>query len=184
MKTKKTIVYYYSNKGNNRFLAEKIAESLSSDLEEIRPRINFFPLFLLNFHLGNRPSRNNISDYDTVILCGPIWVGKLIPPLRSFILSYKDSITKLIFVTCCGSSDALKDEKFGHGTVFKKVRYILGDKCALCQAFPIVLVLPEEKKTDSETIMNTRLSGHNFKGEIVERYNNFISKVEEIRDGS
>jgi menaquinone-dependent protoporphyrinogen IX oxidase len=37
----------------------------------------------------------NISEYETVILCGPIWLGRLIPPLRNFLLRYGDCIQKL-----------------------------------------------------------------------------------------
>jgi len=36
----KTIVIYYSNKGSNKYLAKKISKSLSSDIEEIKPRLN------------------------------------------------------------------------------------------------------------------------------------------------
>ncbi len=48
----KTIVVYYSRKGSNKYLAVKIASSLKCDIEEIRPRLNLFLLFLMNVHLG------------------------------------------------------------------------------------------------------------------------------------
>ena len=99
-KKMKTIVVYYSNKGSNKYLAEKISKSLSCELEEIKPRLNIFLLFLMNIHLGIKPIKTNIKEYDKVVLCGPIWMGKFIPPLRSFIKKYIDSIHKLVFVTC------------------------------------------------------------------------------------
>lgn len=176
----KTIVVYYSNKGSNKYLAEKISKSLSCELEEIKPRLNIFPLLLMNIHLGIKPLKTTIKEYDRVVLCGSIWVGKLIPPLRSFIKKYSDSIHKLVFVTCCGSAYQKKDEKFGHGFVFKEVENILKDKCILCQAFPIDLVLPDDKKEDSDAFMKTHLNDDNFKGEIQERFENFIKKVNEI----
>jgi len=177
-----TIVVYYSNKGSNRYLAERISGSLSCDIETIKPRVDVFLLFLMNVHFGIKRLKHNIKEYDTIILCGPIWMGKLIPPLRSFLLKYRDSINRLIFVTCCGSSDAKRDEKFGHGFVFKEVETILQDKCILCQAFPIELVLPDGKKEDTETFMKTRLSDQNFTGIIRERFDNFILKVKEIQN--
>jgi len=175
----KTIVIYYSNKGSNKYLAEKISKSLSCELEEIKPRLNIFLLFLMNIHLGIKPINTNLKEFDKVILCGPIWMGKLIPPLRSFINKYIDSINKLVFVTCCGSTYEKKDEKFGHGFVFKEVESILKDKCILCQAFPINLVLPDDKKEDSDATMKTHLNDENFKGEIQERFDNFIKKITE-----
>jgi len=171
------IVIYYSNKGGNKYLAGKISKSLSCELEEIKPRLNIFLLFLMNIHLGIQPLKHKVEDYDKVILCGPIWMGKLIPPLRSFIKKYFNKINQLIFVTCCGSTDDKKDEKFGHGLVFKELESILKDKCILCQAFPVGLVLPDDKKEDADALMKTHLNDENFKGEIQERFDNFVKQV-------
>jgi flavodoxin len=176
----KAIVVYYSRKGSNKYLAEKISKTLGVELEEIKPRLNVFLLFLMNIHFGIRPLKRNIKEYDNVILLGPIWMGKFIPPLRSFVKKYFRQINKLIFVTCCGSTDAKKDEKFGHGLVFKEVENILKDKCILCQAFPIGLVLPDDKKEDTDAFMKTHLNDENFKGEIQEKFNDFIRKLKDI----
>ncbi|MFZ4457159.1 MAG: flavodoxin family protein [Bacteroidales bacterium] len=175
----KIIVVYYSNKGSNKYLAEKIAKSLSCEIEEIKPRLNNFILFLMTINFGIKPLKHNIKEYDKVILCGPIWMGKFIPPLRSFVKKYFLKINKLIYVTCCGSTELKKDEKFGYGLVFKEVENIVKDKCILCQAFPIGLVLPDDKKDDTNTFMETHLNDDNFKGEIQKQFNSFIKKVNE-----
>ncbi|MEI8047095.1 MAG: flavodoxin domain-containing protein [Bacteroidota bacterium] len=174
---KKTIVVYYSRKGSNKYLAEKISKRLQCENEAVRPWLNVFMLFLMNIHLGIRPLKQNLKEYDRVILCGPIWMGKLIPPLRCFVTKYSDSINKLIFVTCCGSTYTKKDEKFGHGLVFDELADILKDKCVFCQAFPIGLVMPDDKKEDTDAFMKTHLNDENFKGEIVEKFENFMLKV-------
>ena len=88
------LVIYYSNKGSNKYLAGKISKSLSCEIEEIKPRLNIFLLFLMNIHLGIKPLKHRIEDFNMVILCGPIWMGKLIPPLRSFIKNYFNKINK------------------------------------------------------------------------------------------
>jgi len=176
----KTIVVYYSNKGSNKYLAEKISKILSCKIEAIKPRLNIFFLFLMNIHLGIKPLKNSMEEFDKVILCGPIWMGKFIPPLRSFVKKYDNKINKLIFATCCGSTEAKKDEKFGHGLVFKEVENILKDKCILCQAFPIGLVLPDDQKENTDAFMKTHLNDENFKGEIQLKFDNFLSKVNEI----
>lgn len=173
----KTIVVYYSRKGSNKYLAVKIASSLKCDIEEIRPRLNLFLLFLMNVHLGIRPLKKRIEEYERVILCGPIWMGKFIPPLRSFIKKYTHKINKLIFVTCCGSTYDKKDDKFGHGLVFREVEKMLNGKCSLCQALPIGLVMPDDKKEDTDAFMKTHLNDENFRGEIEERFDRFIETL-------
>lgn len=173
----KTIVYYYSKKGNNRFLAEKIADNLKCDIEEIRPRLNVFILILVGFTAGIRKLKKLPESYDRVILCGPVFVGKFIAPLKQFLAKYKKQIHELVFVTCCGSGFEQKDKKFGHGLVFNLIREMLGDKCVHCEAFPITMVVPEDKREDPDSVMKTRLSGENFKDEIAERFAGFIKSV-------
>jgi menaquinone-dependent protoporphyrinogen IX oxidase len=173
----KTLVVYYSNKGSNRFLAHKIASEIGSDIEEIRPRLDVFTLFLMNIHMGIRPLKKKVEQYDRIILCGPIWMGRFVPPLKSFVAKYNQEIKKLVFVTCCGSSYRNKDEKFGHGLVFDEVKELMNGRCVLCQAFPVGLVLPEDQKEDPDAFMKTHLNDDNFKGEIQEKFNEFIEKL-------
>lgn len=173
----KTLVVYYSNKGSNKFLAHKISKSLQCDIEEIKPRINVFLFFIMNIHMGNRRMKHNIEEYERIILCGPIWMGKFISPLRSFVKHYVDKIKQLVFVTCCGSTFDKKDDKFGHGLVFKEVESMLNGKCKYCQAFPIDLVVPEHLKDQEDAFMKTHLNDANFNGKIQELYDEFIEKI-------
>lgn len=173
---KKNIVIYYSNNGSNQYLANKIADRLSYDIEELRPVINSHMLMIMRISLGNKRLRSNLSEYEQVILCGPIWVGKLIPPLKAFISKYRKVVKKLIFVTCCGSSFEMKDKKFGHGLVFEKAEEVYG-KPLQCQAFPITLVVPEDKQDDPQLVMNTRLNDETFKGEIVDLFDRFVADL-------
>ena len=176
-KMKKPIVIYYSNNGSNRYVALKVANDLGCPIEEIRPRINVHLLLLLGLGPGNKKLRSDLDAYDRVILCGPIWMGKFISPLKRFVSKYKKNIKDLIFVTCCGSSYAVKDDRFGHGHVFKEVEAMLNGKCTLCVAFPVTLVLPEDMKEDPDAVMKARLSDENFKGEIKFRYDAFIKRL-------
>jgi flavodoxin len=173
----KTLVAFYSRKNSNRYLAEKIAGQLESDIEEIRPRINAFGLFLMNVNPGIRKIKSNVPEYDRVILVGPVWMGRFVPPLKSFVKRYRKDIRALVFVTCCGSTYDKKDEKFGHGLVFEKVKEIMGDKLVLTQAFPVGLVMPDGQKDDPEAFMKTHLSESNFKGEIQEIFDGFMKKI-------
>lgn len=171
------IVYFYSRKGSNRYLASRIAKETGADIEELRPLINLHLWMVFGFFNGLHKLKNKPDQYDKVILCGPIWMGRLIAPLRFFILKYSRSVRALYFVTCCGSGFKMKDEKFGHGLVFRKVQELAGDKCRHCQAFPITLVIPEEKHEDAELVMGTRLNDDNFQGEILSLFNGLIEKL-------
>ncbi|MCC7503947.1 MAG: hypothetical protein IT259_01550 [Saprospiraceae bacterium] len=173
----KNLVLYYSQTGSNRYLAERLAAALHCDIEAIRPVCDVPFLMMAGLHLGNKKLRSRLADYDCIILCGPIWVGQFIAPLRSFVNKHRDEIRQLVFVTSCGSSDEKKDEKFGYGPVFRQVGRLLGDKCTRCEAFPIPLVLPADKKADSESVMKTRLNDGNFKGEIAERFEGLVKAL-------
>jgi len=173
----KTLVLYYSNKGSNEYLAEKIAQNLDCKIEAIRPNLNVHFLMLFGMSFGNKKIKSDLSKYDRIILVGPIWMGKFVSPLKSFVKKYKSQIKKLVFVTCCGSTYDKKDEKFGHGLVFNQVRDIIGDKCELCQAFPIALLMPEGHKDDSDAFMKTHLNDSNFDGEFKEEFDKFMKRL-------
>ena len=173
----RTIVYYYSRKGSNRFLAHRIASDLKCEIEEIKPRLNAHLLMIMGLNFGNRKLKSKVENYDRIILCGPIWMGKLIIPLKNFINKYSQKIGKLIFVTCCGSSFKDKDNKFGHNLVFNHVKSLLNDKCLHCEAFPVDLFAPAELKGDPAAFMKVHLNNENFKGEIDSVYENFISRI-------
>ncbi len=179
----KTLVVYYSNTGSNRYLAENMARTLKCDIEAIRPRLNFFPLLmvfsLVGASAGIKSLRRKVSDYDRIILCGPIWMGLLVSPLRDFLSRFQKGIKALYFATCCASTDAAKNDKFGHGLVFRKLKDIIGNACVFCEAFPIGLVLPEDKQKDDNAVLNTRLSDVNFVGEIRKRFEGFVGKAAE-----
>lgn len=172
-----TIIYFYSHKGSNRYLANKIANDLQCDIEEIFPRLNAHLLMLMGINFGNRRLKKKVENYDRIILCGPIWMGQLIVPLRNFIKKYRSGIRQLVFVSCCGSKFEQKDEKFGHNLVFNMVRELLKEKCAHCEAFPKTLVLPPELKDDPGAFMKTTLSEENFTGEIIDIYERFITSL-------
>jgi menaquinone-dependent protoporphyrinogen IX oxidase len=176
----RTIVYFYSHKNSNRYLAKKIAKDLNCEIEEITPRLNAHLLMLMGISFGNTKLKTKVEDYNRVILCGPIWMGKLIVPLDNFLKKHISKINKLIFVTCCGSTFDKKDEKFGHNIVFNQVKILAGEKCQHCEAFPITLVLPNEQKEDTDAFMKTHLNDENFKGEIAEIYDKFVNTIKAL----
>ncbi len=177
----KTIVYYYSQKGSNKYLAHKIANDLKCEIEEIKPRLNSHLLMLLGLNLGNNQLKTKPENYKRVVLCGPIWMGKLIVPLRNFITSYGAKINQLVFVTCCGSTYENKDQKFGHGLVFNQVKKIYKNNPLICQAFPKVMALPEEVRNAPDAFMKINLNDKNFVGELQNIYHLFIDNLQGLK---
>ena len=177
----KSIVVYFSKTGSNKYLAEKIARNLNCPIEAIRPRVSVFPFMLLSsftkISTGIHPLEHNLNNFEKVILVGPIWMGRFISPLRNFVKKYRNQIRHLYFATCCGSTDAMKDDKFGYGHVFSQLKEIIGDKTIHCEAFPVALVMPEDKVEDGQAIMDTRLSDQNFTGKIRNRFEHFMEEV-------
>ncbi len=180
---KKTLIVYYTKTGSNKYLAERFAKTLNCDIEPIQPRINSHAVLiltsLLKLRVGLHQPVNDFSQYDTLVVCGPIWMGQLISPVRNFIKKYAKDFNDIYFATCCGSSDDKKDDNFGYATVFEKAEKEVQGKKLTCEAFPIPLVVPKDKQDDGELIMNTRLSDENFKGEILSRFENLVKKIKE-----
>ena len=127
----KTLVVFYSKTGSNRFLAEKLAKDLNTDLQEIKPKIKAHMLLVLlssmNKAVPLHKLEKNPADYEKVIVVTPIWMGKVIAPTRSFLKKHASGITDLNLLTCCGSYDEVKDKKFGYNLVFNEVKTILGE---------------------------------------------------------
>lgn len=175
----KSLVLYFSKTGSNKYLAERIAHELNADIEPIRPGLNnMFSILMSNLvkFPGIHPLKNDISSYDSVVVCGPIWMGSLLFPMKKVLEKVKKSNAKVSFATCCGSSEAEKDDRFGYEKVFKTVENVVGSPVQ-CEVFPIKLVIPEELQKDDKTIMNTRLNDENFTGKILERLNSFMDKI-------
>lgn len=177
----KILVVYYSKSGNNAYLAEKIGDAINADIEAIRPVITAFPvvmlLSMLKIGSGIRKIVCDLTEYDKVILCGPIWAGFLCSATLDFIKRYKSSIKKLYFATCCGSDESQKDSKFGYGRVFKQVRDAAGENCIHCEAFPVVYALPEDKRKEEGAALKIKLSDENFTGELMGRLERFVRVV-------
>jgi len=173
----KTLVTYYSNTGNNRFLANEISKRLNCEIEEIKPVLNMHLLLLSGIGFGNKNIKKNLAEYDRVILCGPVWMGSFIYPLRKFIEKHQNEVKDWLFVTCCGSSYKLKEDKYGHEMVFKKVHKSFPGLNINCTALPITMTMPDEQQADTKAMMETRLTNDNFNGLFLKEFNAFIEKI-------
>jgi len=177
----RNIVAYYSLTGNNKYLAERIADGLGCEACEIKSNqksvVMLVLLSLLRLSPVVKVPDHVAGEYDRVVLCGPIWMGMLISPLRGFIKKYAKNSRKFFFATCCGCGEDKKGSSFGYNGVFKSVQAMMRGKEVVCEAFPVGLVNSGRIGTDGKAIMEVKLSDENFKGEIKERVDAFIKKI-------
>lgn len=111
----RTLVVYYSMTGNTRRLAEEIRAAVAGDLEEIReprPRRGFSGVVRALLDLALRrevpiePIRHSPSDYALVILGGPVWGGRIAPPVRTYALRHGLQASQVAFFCTMGGRGA------------------------------------------------------------------------------
>lgn len=109
----RTLIVYYSLTGNTQKIAEALALAFKADNERLQDRTVrsgvFGTLRTAYQALFSRPGeiRDVSADpgqYDLLILGGPVWVMKLAPPMRSYILKEKKRFNKVAFFCTEGSS--------------------------------------------------------------------------------
>jgi flavodoxin len=146
----KTLVVSYSLSGNNRMLADHLARKLEADRENIIVNREMGMFALALDALFNRkppvsPITSSPRDYDLVVLVGPIWMGKIASPLRSFIAQYRSALTGVAFISVCGGALGPNDK------VSKEVERLLGTSPAAVKQLYINDLLPEDQKNDSKS---------------------------------
>ena len=111
----KTAIVFYSMSGNTAMTAGKLAEPLSADLIEIRPRRAYPDRGLRKFLWGGKsavmaetpelePYTFNADEYNRIIIGFPVWASNMAPPVRTFIRDNLASLkTKKLAAFACQS---------------------------------------------------------------------------------
>jgi flavodoxin len=103
-----TIVFYYSVTGTNASIARAIGEGLNAEVHEIRG-VRAYSFFGMIF--GSRMKRlfpiqpivEDLSRYDSVILCAPVWAGGPACQMMTFIDTMELRGKKVAVVFGCGA---------------------------------------------------------------------------------
>ena len=175
------LVVYYSHGGNNRFVAQKIAEDRKCDIEEIVPNAkSFFSLLvesLIKISRGIRNIRYPINEETVVVVCGPIWMGQIASPVSGFLRKYSNRVNRIYVVACCGSTESEKDGKFGYQKVFENLKVVVGNK--LIKAFPVSSgLLVDESEKEETNMTEVKLTSSNFVGKIKDQYDHVINGLD------
>lgn len=172
---KKNLILYFSNTGNNKFLAEKFAEKLESDINklELKPK-SFFLLLLFSFlKISPFIKPTPVEKYERVILLSPIWMGNVVSPVRGFLKKNRKNIKSLVYITVCGGDEEDKDGKFGYEGVFTEVRKLFGKTNFSAHAISVKFLDGLEKND----VMSVRLDEKLFAEKMKERFDEIVREL-------
>ncbi|KNY30312.1 flavodoxin family protein [Pseudobacteroides cellulosolvens] len=115
MSNNKSLVVYFSQSGNSKFIAETIAQEIKADTLEIKtrkslPKATFFKLFIGGMQVIFKskpellPFDKNPTDYDLIIIGTPVWASSYASPLNTFFSKVQINGKKIALYCCCGGS--------------------------------------------------------------------------------
>lgn len=103
----KTLVVYYSRKGQTENIALRAAEECGADFLNIEPIDSvagydgFIGCALAAFSRKKMtlfPYDEDIASYEKVIICSPVWFGKISAPMLSFMETEKHNISSAEYI--------------------------------------------------------------------------------------
>jgi hypothetical protein len=105
-----TIVISYSYTGNNQIFAKSVAEAISAEhimISEEKKRSMGTIVFDIIFNKTPKvkPAVTILDQYNMIIFFGPVWMGAVATPLRSFLKYLKKHPCKYAFVSISGGAD-------------------------------------------------------------------------------
>ena len=111
---KDTLIAYYSKSGNVKKMAEDLSKEREADLYEIKDLVkrNGIIGFIKSGYQSRLkkctpigPVGIDLTQYKTVVVCGPIWAGNIASPIRTFLRDYADKINQIEYVIMRGAKD-------------------------------------------------------------------------------
>jgi len=113
----KILIVFYSRTGTTKKIAEKLAQKLNSDIEEIKSKKNY--LGPIGYLAAGReatlkkpariePPTKNPANYDLVILGTPIWSFNISSPIRAYLENNKSQIKNAAFFCTMGGSGDIR----------------------------------------------------------------------------
>jgi hypothetical protein len=106
-------VVFYSLTGTSRQTAQCLSKALNAELVEIveerpkKPGIVGFIQGIFDSLRKRRPAIKNtpeVAPADRVILCGPIWAGRIAGPIRTWLHLHGKTVGQLVWVPHSGGS--------------------------------------------------------------------------------
>jgi flavodoxin len=131
----KTLVVFYSRTGTTKKVAEKIAQNLNCDIEQITTSDNRMGITgyikcgkegMKGIPAKINPITKNPANYDLVIIGTPNWAGNMSSPIRTYLTENKDKFKKVAFFAIMGGENISK--------TFIEMEQIINQKPVLAEA--------------------------------------------------
>lgn len=172
----KALLVDYSLTGNNRRLADHLAERLSADRESIEVlRSMSNGAIALDRLFGRAPkiaeNTRQPADYDLVVLLGPVWMGKIASPLRTYIRRHRGGFRQVAFVSLSGG--ALGPNK----NVEKEIADRTGLPPRLVHQFYTNDLIPEEEKKKMSRTSVYQLTADDLAGPLKGGIEELVSRL-------
>lgn len=136
----KILIVTYSYSGNTLKVAEDLQKILKADLTEIKTvKDRWYLLKIWDSLHGNqipiKPCKNDLSNYDCLILCSPVWAGKTPAAVNEYLSMVKHAKDKSfgVLVTAGGNRKEnttvyIREYLIGEGMNFLGQIKILSDE--------------------------------------------------------
>ena len=113
----KSLIVYYSRTGTTKKVADKLADKLKADKEEIIDFKN--RKGAVGYIIGGKDAmtkkltkinelKKNPENYDLLIIGTPVWAFTMAPAIRTFLIKIKDYNKKIALFFTAGSSGMKK----------------------------------------------------------------------------
>jgi flavodoxin len=110
------LIVYYSRTGRTQTIAQTLGEWLGADLDEIvdrKKRTGLLGWLRAGRDAGSRrlttiTVKREPTDYDVVLLGGPIWNGNMTPALRTYLTDHKMTGKRVAFFFTSGGNKTEK----------------------------------------------------------------------------
>ena len=138
-------VISYSLSGNNRALAESVASGLGArhtDIKDIKTRTIGTTVADLLFGRTPKvePGSVSVETDGAVVFVGPIWIGSIATPLRTFFKQMKNKVKKYAFVSISGGADGPNPK------ISAELKKRMGKDAAAVLDYHIADLLPSDPK--------------------------------------
>ena len=154
----KLLTVYFSFFGNNRQLAEYVAELTGCDIRTVveRKRRRLLTVFLDMF-FNRRPRIEpldcRLADYDHVVLIAPVWAAKVANPMKSLLEAERDGLPGYSFMSLCGYDRPGQAEK-----IKRELSDLAGRPPAALVQLKICDLLPAQQQSDIKAISAYRVT--------------------------
>jgi flavodoxin len=178
---KKYLILCYSKTGNSSFMAHQLARELACEVKMIRPILNSTGFILLislfKIRIYTNISSQLLSEYQEIILIGPIWAGLVIAPLRTVLKQCVALAKPIHFGLSCETGENDKDGKCGYMQVLNSVRALGGPLVGSTAAFSTSLVKDYDKRDLTRVSDKVKITEANYSDELKRRLKQFVNDI-------